>query len=89
MKIVAVCGVGTGTSVLLKLTAEKALKQLELEAAVFASSVADALLQRDAQIYLATANIADQLRGTPAEVIVIDQVLDVAEVSEKLAKALL
>jgi PTS system ascorbate-specific IIB component len=89
MKIVAVCGVGTGTSVLLKMSAEKALKQLGLDAAVFASSVADALLQRDAQIYLATANIADQLRGTPAEVIVVDQVLDVAEVSEKLAKALL
>lgn len=89
MKIVAVCGVGTGTSVLLKLSAEKALKQLGLEAAVFASSVDDALLQRDAQIYLATANIADQLRGTPAEVIVVEQVLDVAEVSEKLAKALL
>lgn len=89
MKIVAVCGVGTGTSVLLKLTAEKALKQLGIDASVFANSVDDALLQRDTQIYLSTANIADQLRGTPAEVIVIDQVLDVAEVSEKLSKALL
>ena len=89
MKIVAVCGVGTGTSVLLKMSAEKALKQLGIDAAVSASSVDDALLQRDTQIYLTTANIADQMRGTPAEVIVVDQVLDVAEVTEKLSKALL
>jgi PTS system ascorbate-specific IIB component len=89
MKIVAVCGVGTGTSALLKITADKALKQLGVTATVSAASLEDAKQQRDAQIFLATANIADQLRNTPTEVIVIDRVMDVAEVAEKLGATLL
>lgn len=39
MKIVAVCGMGIGTSVLLKLNAEKVLKMLDIEATVDAADL--------------------------------------------------
>ena len=42
MKIVAVCGMGIGTSVLLKMNAEKVLAQLGIEATVTAADMSTA-----------------------------------------------
>jgi PTS system ascorbate-specific IIB component len=89
MKIIAVCGAGIGTSVLLKMNAEKVLRVLGLEATVEAANIDTARASRDAQILLTTPEIVGQLQGLPAEVIAIDHVFDLAEISEKLKKALL
>ncbi|MDE2409435.1 MAG: PTS ascorbate transporter subunit IIB, partial [Actinomycetales bacterium] len=48
MKIVAVCGAGIGTSVLLKMNAEKVLRTLGLEATVEAADIETARASRDA-----------------------------------------
>ena len=47
MKILAVCGMGLGTSLILRMNAEKALKQLGIEADVEVSDMGSArALQR-------------------------------------------
>lgn len=89
MKIIAVCGMGIGTSVLLKMNAEKVLRQLELDATVEATDIKTALISRDAQIIMTTPDLVGQLHGLPSEVIAIEHVFDLEEISEKLSKALL
>ena len=90
MKIIAVCGVGIGTSVLLKINAEKVLKMLDIEATVDAADIATVRkVSFDAQIILTTPDLVDQLKGLPAEIIPIQHVFDLEELSTKLSKALL
>lgn len=89
MKIVAVCGVGIGTSAILKINAEKVLKAISYEATVEAVSLEVAKSQRDAQIILTTPDLVDQLRGLPSEVIAIEHVFDLEELKAKLSRSLL
>lgn len=90
MKIVAVCGMGIGTSVLLKINAEKALKLLDIEGTVDAADVATVRkVSFNAQIILTTPDLVDELQGLPAEIIPIQHVFDLEEISNKLSKALL
>lgn len=90
MQIYAVCGMGIGTSVLLKANAEKVLGQMDIEASVRATSIAEALAaESPAQIVLTTPELVPQLAGLPAEIVPIENVFDLAEIQEKLERALL
>jgi ascorbate PTS system EIIB component len=62
MKIVCVCGMGIGTSVLLKMNVEKVLAQLELEANVEAADMKTARETKDAQIIMTTPDLAQLSR---------------------------
>ncbi|GGH37241.1 PTS sugar transporter subunit IIB [Microbacterium album] len=87
MKIVAVCGMGIGTSVLLKMNAEKALRALaaDADAEVEAADIGTARgAARSADVVLTSAELADEIGDVPARVIVIDNFTDVAEITEKL-----
>jgi PTS system ascorbate-specific IIB component len=85
MKIVAVCGMGIGTSVLLKMNAEKALRSLGTDADVEAADIGTARgAARTANVVLTSAELADEIGDVPAEVIVINNFTDVAEITEKL-----
>lgn len=88
MKLLAVCGMGIGTSVLLKMNAEKVLKVLEVEATVDATDLATAQQRRDAQIILTTPDLVEKLQGLPAEVIAIEHFFDLEEITEKLSRSL-
>ncbi|BDS48657.1 MULTISPECIES: PTS sugar transporter subunit IIB [Rhodoluna] len=89
MKIIAVCGMGIGTSVLLKMNAEKVLRTIGVEATVEATDVKTARESRDAQIILTTADLAESLKGLPSEVITIDHFFDLEEITTKLSDSLL
>ena len=90
MKIIAVCGMGIGTSVLLKINAEKVLKMIGVEAVVEAADMATARTAAfDAQIVLTTPELVESLKGLNAEVIPIDHFFDLEELNTKLSKALL
>lgn len=89
MKIIAVCGAGIGTSVLLKMNAEKVLRSLNLEATVEAADIETARASRDAQILLTTPELVEKLQGLPSEVIAIEHVFDLGEIGDKLSAALL
>lgn len=89
MLIYAVCGAGIGTSVLLKSNAEKALQSLDLEATVRAVSLDEAKHPDSmAQILLVTPELVAQVSEIRSEVIAINNIFDLAELTEKLAGAL-
>jgi len=87
--ILTVCGAGVGTSEILRVTATRALQRLGIEADVRATDsehVRD--LADDAQLILATAEHVAAIGRTYAQIIVVDNILDLAELERKLADAL-
>lgn len=89
MKIFAVCGAGIGTSVLLKSNADRVLISLGIEAEVKAVSISDALAaDSPAQIVLATPELVEKLIDVRSEVIAIENIFDLAELTQKLESAL-
>ena len=91
MRIVAVCGLGYGTSVLLKNNIEKALKAIDYEGAtVEAVGVAEAKeIGSLANIVMTTEELVPILQGINAEIIAIRHVIDQVEIQTALEKALL
>jgi PTS system ascorbate-specific IIB component len=90
MKIVAVCGMGIGTSVLLKMNIEKVLAQLGLEATVEAVDMTTARAAGfEANIVMTTPDLVDKLQGLPAEIIEVEHFFDLEELETKLTKSLL
>lgn len=90
MKIIAVCGMGIGTSVLLKINADKVLRTLGIDATVEAVDATTAKrASADAQIVLTTPELVESLTGLNAEIIPINHFFDLEELTQKLSKALL
>ncbi|TFB90047.1 MULTISPECIES: PTS sugar transporter subunit IIB [Cryobacterium] len=88
MKIIAVCGMGIGTSVLLKMNAEKVLAKLDIDADVEAADMGVARgAAQTADIVLTSQELAEELGDVPAEVIVINNFFDLEEITEKLTAA--
>jgi PTS system ascorbate-specific IIB component len=89
MRIFAVCGAGIGTSVLLKSNADRVLLDLGIEAEVKAVSIADATAaDSPAQIVLVTPELVERLVDIKSEVIPINNIFDLAELTQKLESAL-
>ncbi len=89
MKIVTVCGMGIGTSVLLKMNAEKALRALDIDADVEAADIGVARgIARTADVVLTSADLAEEIGDVPAKVIVINNFTNVDEISTKLTEAI-
>jgi PTS system ascorbate-specific IIB component len=89
VRIVAVCGAGLGTSGILKVNAERALARLEIEADVTASDIASlATTASDAQIILTSPELVDKIPPTWADIVVIQNYVDLAEIEQKLLDAL-
>lgn len=87
MKILTVCGMGIGTSILLKMNTEKVLRALkkdedvDVEAADIGTARGAA---RDAKIVLISADLVEQLGTVSSKVIVIDNFLSLDEITKKL-----
>jgi PTS system ascorbate-specific IIB component len=89
MKIIAVCGMGIGTSVLLKMNTEKVLRKLGVDADVEAADIGVARgMARDAEIVLTSQELVSEIGSVDAEVIVIENFFDLAEIEDKLNGAL-
>lgn len=89
MKIIAVCGMGIGTSVLLKMNTEKVLRKMGVDADVEAADIGVARgMARDAEIVLTSRELVSEIGDLDAEVIVIDNFFDLKEIEEKLNEAL-
>lgn len=89
MLIYAVCGAGIGTSVLLKSNADRVLSSLEIEATVKAVSIEDALNPDSlAQVLLITPELESHVSEIRSEIVVVKNIFDLAELTEKLSKAL-
>ena len=89
MKIVTICGAGIGSSGILKVNAERVLGRLGIEAEVVAADVSSvASVAADAQVILTSAEFVDAIAKTFADVIVIENFFDTAELSRRLEEAL-
>ncbi|GGK95116.1 hypothetical protein GCM10007382_14190 [Salinibacterium xinjiangense] len=89
MKIVTICGAGIGSSGILKVNAERVLARLDIEAIVIAADVASVQdVAADAQVILTSAEFVEAIGATFADVIVIENYFDTAELSAKLEAAL-
>ena len=89
MKIVAICGAGIGSSGILKINTERVLGRLGIEADVTAAHLAT--LKSDsanAQVILTSPEFVDAIGQTNADVVIIHNYFDTAELAEKLEAAL-
>jgi PTS system ascorbate-specific IIB component len=88
MKILAVCGMGIGTSVLLKSNAERAAQDLGLDADVEVADIGTARgAAATADVVLTSGELAAELGDIGIPVVVIDNFIDGDEVREKLGAA--
>ena len=89
MKLLAVCGMGIGTSIILKMNAEKALERLgvagEVEVADIGSARGAAVT---ADVVLTSSELAEEIGDVPADVVVVDSFVDVDEIAGKLSATL-
>jgi len=89
MKIVCVCGMGIGTSILLKMNTDKALAELGIDGDVDAADISTAKgVASQADLVLTSAEMADELEGLPIPVKVINNFMDVSEISTAISEAL-
>jgi len=89
VKIVTICGAGIGSSGILKVNVERVLAKLGIDASVVAADLDSlAAAMRDAQVVLAGAEFLNSIGKTFADVIVIENYSDTAELSAKLEQSL-
>jgi PTS system ascorbate-specific IIB component len=85
MKILAVCGAGIGTSVVLKANLDKVLNRLEIDAEVQAVSINEANSPDvAAQVIFTTPEIRDHLTNQMAEIVEIENIFDLGELEFKV-----
>lgn len=88
MKILAVCGFGVGSSMVLKMTIAKVCKELEIEADIENTDIGSARGER-ADLVFTSIELADELRTSmKCPVIGIEKYLDKEEVKARLLENL-
>lgn len=88
MKILAVCGFGVGSSMILRMSIEKVLKDLGIEGTVENTDITSAQ-NTDADFVFTSEELATQLRGSvKGPVIAIKRYMDKEEVKEKFQEYL-
>jgi PTS system ascorbate-specific IIB component len=89
MKIVVICGAGIGSSGILKVNTERVLRKLDINATVHAADLASlAAAVVDAQVILTSAEFVAAIGATRADVIVVNNYFDTAELTQKIEAAL-
>lgn len=88
MKILAVCGMGVGSSMLLRLQGEKALRQLGVAADFELADIGTARgAASGANLIVTTAELAERLHGVRPPIVIIDNFLSLPEMTSKLGEA--
>ena len=89
MKILAVCGMGLGSGLILRMQAEKALKELGLQADLEVAEIGTArALASTAALTLPSEELAQQLVGVKPRIVTISNFIDLREMVEKLGAAI-
>jgi PTS system ascorbate-specific IIB component len=87
MRIMVVCGFGLGSSMILKLKIDEALKEQGLRAETFCTDMTTAKGERF-DIVITSKDIAVAFKDIPQPVVVVNNFLSKAEVEEKVLPAL-
>lgn len=85
MKILAVCGFGVGSSMILRMSIEKALKNLDINAEVENTDISSARGMTADLIFTSEELKGELESGASAPVIAVQKYMDVNEVQEKLS----
>lgn len=89
MRILAVCGMGLGSGLILRMQAEKALRELGLEADLEVADIGTArALAPTADLILTSEELAQQLQGVKPRIVTISNFIDLREMVEKLRSAI-
>jgi PTS system ascorbate-specific IIB component len=89
VKILAVCGMGLGTGLLLRMQAEKALKELGIAADVEVADIGTArALASRADLIVTSEELAEQLGKVKPKVVTISNFIDLREMVTKLKAAI-
>lgn len=90
MKILAVCGMGLGSGLLLRMQAEKALRELGVQADLEVADIGTArALAPSADLILTSEELAQQLGGVKPRIVTIKNFIDLSEMVEKLRSAIM
>ncbi|MFF9785253.1 PTS sugar transporter subunit IIB [Streptomyces nigrescens] len=88
MKILAVCGMGIGSSIILKMNIEKSLLRLGLQGEVEVADIGTARGAAAGADYVVTSGeLAPQLGGLSARIVVIDNFINVDRITDALQSA--
>jgi PTS system ascorbate-specific IIB component len=89
VKILAVCGMGLGSGLLLRMQAEKALRQLGVQADVEVADIGTArALAATADLIITSEELAQQLGTVKPRVVTITNFIDLNEMVTKLGVAM-
>ena len=89
MKILAVCGMGIGTSMLLKMQIDKALKTLDLIADVELADISTARgLAVSADLIITSNELADRIGDVKAPIVSVTNFMDLEAITEGVRTAL-
>jgi PTS system ascorbate-specific IIB component len=89
MKILAVCGMGLGTGLLLRMQAEKALRELGIDADLEVADIGTArALASTADLILTSEELAAQLGQVKPKIVTITNFIDLREMVDKLRAAM-
>ncbi|WP_448591329.1 PTS sugar transporter subunit IIB [Thermoflexus hugenholtzii] len=89
MKILAVCGMGLGSGLLLRMQVEKALQRIGKQADVEVADIGVArAMAQTADLIVTTRELAERLGDVKPRVITISNFVDLEEMIRKLKEAL-
>ncbi|XTZ40420.1 PTS sugar transporter subunit IIB [Salmonella enterica] len=86
MKILTVCGLGMGSSLILKMNVETVLKKYAIQATVEHMDVSSAA-SSNADLVITNSELVDNLRQLPCQVIVVNNYIDMQEITQALLQA--
>ncbi|QZA32172.1 PTS sugar transporter subunit IIB [Hydrogenibacillus sp. N12] len=87
MRVLAVCGMGLGSSLILRINVESVLKELGIQASVEVSDVTSAK-SMPADLIVTSGQLAEVLRRDDVPIITVQNYLDREEIRSKIQAAL-
>jgi ascorbate PTS system EIIB component len=89
VKILAVCGMGLGTGLLLRMQAEKALREIGVQADLEVADIGTArALASSADLIITSEELAEQLGAVKPRIVTISNFIDLNEMVTKLRAAI-
>ena len=89
LKILAVCGMGVGTSMLLKMQVDKAIKALNLSADVELADISTAMgLAVNADLIITSNELAERIGDVKAPIISVSNFMDLEGITKGVRAAL-
>lgn len=88
MKVLAVCGMGLGSSLILRMQVEKALKQLGLKGSVEVADIGTArALASSADLIVTSKKLAERMKDYDTPIVTISNYMDLDEMTTKIREA--